>query len=123
MTIAALRYPACGANVECFDSGAAEGWCPYCGSKIVDIAAQQAHCAATAMEPYASSTRRAYSAFSPRLRARCDRRAMFTFGLQRAVSAEFASQRKALSWYAVRSKPARPLHDAHWRVFSVLRIV
>lgn len=42
MTIAALRCPACGANVECFDSGAAEGWCPYCGSKIVDIAAQQA---------------------------------------------------------------------------------
>ena len=48
MTIAALKCPACGANVECFDSGAAEGWCPYCGSKIVDIAAQQARYAVSA---------------------------------------------------------------------------
>lgn len=48
MTIAALKCPACGANVECFDSGAAEGWCPYCGSKIVDIAALQARYAVSA---------------------------------------------------------------------------
>lgn len=48
MTIAALKCPACGANVECFDSGAVEGWCPYCGSRIVDIAALQARYAVSA---------------------------------------------------------------------------
>ena len=48
MTIAALKCPACGANVECFDAGAAQGWCPYCGSKIVDIAALQARYAVSA---------------------------------------------------------------------------
>lgn len=48
ISLAALKCPACGASVECFDAGAAQGWCPYCGSKIMDIAALQARYAVSA---------------------------------------------------------------------------